>query len=50
MTQQDNLKLITEKIFNALLDVPVPLALQALALVVAEFEKTKDEPTERTDQ
>jgi hypothetical protein len=43
MKQSTDIKHVTEKLFNVLLDVEVPIALEALARVSVEFRRAQDE-------
>jgi hypothetical protein len=44
MKQSDNIKHVTEKLFDVLMDVDVEVVLAALAVVMKEFVRAKNEP------
>jgi hypothetical protein len=42
--KQSDVKHVSDRLFDVLLDVEVGVALQALNRVIKEFERAKDEP------
>jgi hypothetical protein len=44
MKQQSEIKHVVDRLFDALVDVKVEIALEALGRVIEEFQRAQDEP------